>query len=107
MVREGGGFPGLDRDGSRGNVKTSTIYFFRTLSVMVALPLIFIVIYPVVYLMLPEAMARLADLPQDLIMVLLVDIILVPVCGGWLYWRARLRTSESALREIRDTRDVL
>lgn len=88
-------------------MKTAALYFFRAVAVMVALPLVFVVVYPLVYLVLPESTARLADLPQDLLVFLLVEGVVVPVAGVWLYSRARHRASAEGQRDARDTRDVL
>ncbi len=88
-------------------MKTPGFYFFRTLAVMVALPLVFLVIYPLGYLVLPETSARLADLPQDLIILVLIEAVIVPLSGVWIYLRARHRASEKGVREASDTRDVL
>ena len=88
-------------------MKTPAQYFFRTLCVMVLLPVVFLVGYPLVYLVLPETTARLADLPQDLLLFVLLDAGLVPLIGVWFYFRARHRASAKGVREARDTRDVL
>jgi hypothetical protein len=74
---------------------------------MLAIPLVFIVIYPFVYLLLPETMARLADLPRDVGVLLGVEAIFAPVCGIWLYFKARHQASKTELTESCDTRDIL
>lgn len=88
-------------------MKTSALYCFRTAAVMVAMPMVFIVIYPLVYLMLPESTARLADLPQDLMIFLLIEFLVIPAAGVWMYSRAKHRASAAGERDARDTRDVL
>ncbi|MEI6562903.1 MAG: hypothetical protein WCO42_01200 [bacterium] len=70
-------------------MQSSGWYCARTLRVMVVMPLVFLVIYPPLLLLLPETLARLADLPRDLALVVLVDVALVPLVGIWLYYRAR------------------
>jgi hypothetical protein len=61
----------------------------RTLCVMVVVPIVFLAVYPLVYLVLPESLARRADLPQDLSLVLLLDLVAVPVAaiGSYLLTR--------------------
>ena len=88
-------------------MKISSLYFFRTLGVMVSMLLVFIVVYPFVYMMLPEATARLADLPQDLLIFGLVEGVVVPLCGLWLYRRSRPAEVGRRVLEKSDTRDVL
>lgn len=80
-----------------------------TLCLMVALPMTFLALYPLAYVLLPEALQRVADLPQDLTLVILFSDVLLPVCSLWLYGRARRRHRHAAtrLREKFDTRDVL
>jgi len=74
---------------------------------MVVMPLMFIVIYPLVYIFLPETTARLADLPRDLIIFVLIEVVVIPIIGWRLYSRARYLVSEKGVREAGDTRDVL
>lgn len=88
-------------------MKMPALYFVRTLGVMVVMPVVFLVLYPVVYMMLPETMARLADLPRDLILFVLVVVVVVPLSGVLLYFRARQGKSKKGIREAGDTRDVL
>ncbi|MEI6165602.1 MAG: hypothetical protein WCS52_00255 [bacterium] len=88
-------------------MKKSLLYFLRTLCVLVVLPAGFVVLYPLVVLLLPEATARLADLPRDLALFVLIESGVVPLFALGLYWRARHRASEKGVREARDTRDVL
>lgn len=64
-------------------------YFARTLCAMVGVPVVALALYPLVYLVVPESMQRLADLPRDLTIVLLFSEVTVPLCGVWLYRRAR------------------
>ena len=61
----------------------------RILCVMVVLPVGFLAVYPLAYLMLPEFLARRADLPRDLSMVLLCDVAAAPLVALGLYVRAR------------------
>ena len=84
------------------------VYVARALCVMVVIPMVFLAAYPLVYLMLPESFKRLADLPQDLSLVLLFDGIVIPLSAFWLYRRARARelSVPRVLREKMDTRDV-
>jgi hypothetical protein len=88
-------------------MKPPLLYFFRTVCVLVVLPVGFIVLYPLVVLLLPEATARLADLPRDLALFVLIETGLVSLFAVGLYVRARYRVSEKGVREARDTRDVL
>jgi len=74
---------------------------------MIIMPLAFIVIYPVVYMVLPEMTARLADPPRDLAVFLIFDAVSVPLFGIWIYYRMRHNVSEKGIKENRDTRDVL
>lgn len=88
-------------------MRTPALYVFRALCAMVAMPLVFIVVYPFVYMVLPETMARLADLPRDLAIFLLIEAVLVPLFGIRIYLRARHAVSEKGIGETGDTRDVL
>lgn len=85
------------------------VYVARTLCIMVAVPMVFLAVYPLVYLLLPESAQRLADLPQDLTVALLVGDVAVPLYSAWLYYRARRRVlmAPQRIREKQDTRDVL
>ena len=88
--------------------KVST-YIRGTLCVLVVVPIVFLAVYPVMTILLPERMAILTDLLQDLTIVLLLEALVVPVAGAVLYWRARRRATELAKgipRENVDTRDV-
>ncbi len=84
------------------------VYVARAFCVMVVIPMAFLAVYPLVYLVLPESFKRLADLPQDLSLVLLFDGIVIPLSAFWLYRRARARelSVPRVLREKMDTRDV-
>lgn len=75
-----------------------------TVLVMVVIPVAFLAVYPVLILLLPERLVVLADLPQDLILLLLLDVVLVPLAGMLLYWRAR--RGGASPRDQLDTRDV-
>jgi len=66
-------------------------YGARTLCVMVVMAVVFLVMYPLVYLILPESWARLADLPRDFSLILLFDGVVVPLAALGLYFRARKR----------------
>lgn len=63
----------------------------RTLSVMVVTALSFLVMYPLIYVILPERLARLADLPRDFSLALLFDGIVIPLVAAGLYVRMRRR----------------
>lgn len=65
---------------------------------MVAVPVAVLVMYPLAYLLLPESVQRLADLPQDLTWIILVVEATVPLCGGWLYSRACRRKASASPR---------
>lgn len=84
------------------------LYASHTLCAMVVIPVAFLVAYPVVYVLMPPSFAILADLVQDLALVLVGDVLVLPALGLGLYWRARRRAREapSRLREQNDTRDV-
>lgn len=88
-------------------MKTPALYFFRTVCALVLMPLVFIVIYPLIYMILPETADRLADLPRDLAIFILVEAVVVPIVSVWIYIRSRREGSEIRRRESRDTRDVL
>ena len=87
-------------------MKTKGYYFFRTLCVMVVLPLAFIVIYPCLYMVLPETAERLADLPRDLALFVLGETIIVPLCGVWIYFQVRHNLSKKGGQEFCGNRDV-
>ena len=63
------------------------LYVGRMICWMVAIPLVFLAVYPLVYLVLPESVAILADLPQDLTLVLILDAVMVPVVTSALFAR--------------------
>jgi hypothetical protein len=63
----------------------------RILCVMVVMAMVFLVMYPLVYLILPESWARLADLPRDFSLILLLEGVVVPLAALGLYFRARKR----------------
>jgi hypothetical protein len=60
----------------------------------VIVPIAFIVLYPWVYLLLPEHRRTLADLPQELSVLLLVELVIVPLLllGAYIRHRRRLRS---------------
>lgn len=87
-------------------MKVSVLYFIRVVAVMVVLPIMFILVYPLGYLVLPEPVARLADLPQDLMIFLLIEGAVVPPVGFWLFARDQYRASPARAVEAHDTRDV-
>jgi hypothetical protein len=77
--------------------------------VMVVIPVVFIAVYPLVMVMMPERLAILADLPRDLTLLALLNAVFVPILGGFFYWRARRRAAKWAQgvpRDAVDTRDV-
>ena len=67
-------------------------YLTRTLCVMVVVPVIFLAVYPVIYLFLPETIQRLADLPQDVSVMFLVSEAAIPLFSALLYARIRHRS---------------
>lgn len=88
-------------------MKSPPLLFLRILCLLVVLPVGFVVLYPLVVLLLPESMARLADLPRDLALFLLGELGLTPFIAAGLYWQTRHRASGKGVRESLDTRDVL
>jgi len=88
-------------------MSTPMLYFVRTICAMMVMPMIFIVIYPLAYLVLPETTARLADLPRDLVIFLLIEVVCVPLFALWLYYRVQHKLTEKVIREANDTRDVM
>lgn len=56
-----------------------TVLIRRLIAAMVAIPIGVIVLYPWYYLILPESRQILADLPQDLLLILTGEAILAPV----------------------------
>ena len=88
-------------------MKKNLLGFFRVVCLLVVLPVGFVVVYPLVVLLLPETMARLADLPRDLALFLLVEAGLVPLMAIGFYRQARNRAFGKGSRDSRDTRDVL
>lgn len=87
-------------------MKVSTLYIIRAAAMMTVLPLMFILVYPLGYLILPEPVARLADLPQDLMIFLLIEAAVVPPAGVWLFAREQYRASPAGELDAHDTRDV-
>jgi hypothetical protein len=84
-------------------------YVRGTAVALVVIPVVFLAVYPVLIVLLPERLVVLADLPQDLIVLLLLDALFVPAAGAVLYWRAkRLATGRGGgtPRDRLDTRDV-
>ena len=65
------------------------LHVARTVGVMVALPMVFLAIYLPAYLLLPETVAILADLPRDISLILLVDVMVVPLWSLGLYVKGR------------------
>ena len=88
-------------------MKNTLISLFRVACLLVVFPVGFVVLYPLVVLLLPETMARLADLPRDLALFLLVEAGLVPLIAIGFYRQARYRALGKGSRDFRDTRDVL
>lgn len=66
-------------------------YVRGTVCALVVIPAVFLAAYPLLTAVLPERMAILRDLPQDLTLVLILDGILVPLLGVVLYVLARRR----------------
>ncbi len=82
-------------------------YVGKMVCVMVVIPMVFVAIYPVVYLMLPEHVAIRADMLQDLTLLLIVEAVTVPLAGAWLYVRARHRALAKGETPVpENTRDV-
>ncbi len=81
-------------------------YAGRTICFMAVFPAVFIALYPLIYLILPETMAIRADLPRDISLILLLDGILVPLTGAGLFIQARRRAARGAGWGREDTRDV-
>ncbi len=63
---------------------------------MVVIPMVFLAGYPVVMVLVPERFAILADLPQDLTLLVLLEVLLMPVFSLFFYWRARQRAASQA-----------
>lgn len=63
----------------------------RVICWMVTIPLVFLALYPAIYVMLPDSVAIRADLPQDLTVIVLVDLVIVPVVAAALFMRERRR----------------
>ena len=84
-------------------------YVRGTVCAMVLCPAVFLAVYPLLTMVLPERAAILADLPQDLTMVLILDGVAIPLLGAMLYARARRRSARAdggRPPPARDTRDV-
>jgi len=84
-------------------------YVRGMICVMVVVPVVFMAVYPMVMVLLPERLAILADLPRDLTILVLLDTAFIPVLGGLFYWRARRRAAKwgkGVPRDEVDTRDV-
>lgn len=73
---------------------------------IILIPLVFLAVYPVLTMVLPDRLAILTDLPQDLMMVLILDGAMVPLIGVALYVRARKRANRRGPAPGRDSRDV-
>jgi hypothetical protein len=72
---------------------------------MVVLPVVFLAVYPVLIVLLPENLVVLADLPQDLTVLLLLDAILMPMAGATIFWLARRRAAARGWGVPRDKLD--
>lgn len=84
-------------------------YVRGALCALVVVPMVFLAVYPVLTVMLPEQVAILVDLPQDLTVVLLLDAVIVPVAAAVFYLRARRRAAAwrvGTARDDLDTRDA-
>jgi ACR3 family arsenite efflux pump ArsB len=73
---------------------------------MVVVPVVFMTVYPIVMVLLPERLAILADLPRDLTLLVLLNTVFVPILGGIFYWRARRRAAKWAQGVPRDEVDT-
>lgn len=82
-----------------------TTYIRGTVCVMVVLPMVFLAVYPVLIVLLPENLVILADLPQDLTVLLLLDAILMPMAGATIFWRARRQAAARGWGVPRDKLD--
>jgi hypothetical protein len=67
------------------------VQFRGLLGAMVAIPVVALIGYPLYHLSLSEARRELADLPQDLILVLMAEAIVVPIFLLIRHRRARSR----------------
>ena len=88
---------------------TGQRYVRGTVCALVVVPLLFLAVYPLLTLILPERLAILTDLPQDLTLVLIADGVVVPLLGVALYIRARRRgdgAGGSGSRDRHESRDV-
>lgn len=88
---------------------SAKVYVKRTVCVMVLIPMVFLVLYPVMIMLLPVRVTILADLLQDFSLLLLLDVLVAPVAGAVLYLRAKRRAIDQASGVLRDevnTRDV-
>ncbi len=81
-------------------------YVPRMVCVMVVVPVVFMTVYPIVMVLLPERLAILADLPRDLTLLVLLNTVFVPILGGIFYWRARRRAAKWAQGVPRDEVDT-
>ena len=68
---------------------------------MIVTALSFLVMYPLIYAILPERLARLADLPRDFSLALVFDGIVIPLVAVGLYVRMRRRATPDR-SEFRD-----
>ena len=82
--------------------RISRVYVGRMLGVVVVIPLLSLIVYPPLLILLPESLARLADLPRDLALILLVDVLTVPFAGLWLLYRAIRREAAKGGLEAGD-----
>ena len=70
--------------------------FRRMVGVLVAVPLFFMVVYPWLYIALPENLQSIADLPQDFQLVLLAGLLTAPpFLLGWYAIERRKRWTVS------------
>jgi hypothetical protein len=84
-------------------------YVRGMICVMVVVPVVFLAVYPIVMVTMPERLAVLADMPRDLTVLVLLNTAFIPVLGVLFYWRARRRAAKWAQgvpRDEVDTRDV-
>lgn len=90
------------------NMPNPKRYAGMTVCFMVIFPVVFLLVYPLIYVALPDSLAIFMDLLQDLSLILLIDILVVPAFGLWSYWRDRRRAllALRGIKEKQDTRDV-
>ena len=82
-------------------------YVAKVVCVMVVIPMVFLAVYPLVYLLLPDYFAIRADLVQDLTILLAADVVAVPLVAGLLYNQIRRRAALKGKFPVPETtRDI-